>query len=774
MGTRTSGHRLTLWLAWRSLFAAKGDTLVRVGVSVVAVLVALIGCALQPTALARSARTAELIPPMLPRSDQSQGVLAQESSDYFEGAPIKVRSFAAVGEAGRVAARAAHLPGPGELVVSAQMQRLLAGSPPLAERYPGAVTRVLPGNEQLGPRSLVVWRGVTAQGLPEAGWVAPAGERGKSNTDLLDSVPAEVQYGLPMLVVGFLVPLVMLIVLVGTLGAARREQRLAAMRLIGLNDRQAKSAAALESGLLALLAVGVGLVVFLVGAPLLSPALPADGGVWPQDLSLPLGWTTGILGAFPVLCVIGNWVGLRSLSTSPLGIERRALVKSPSAWRLTPLVGGVTLLGGVFAGLGRNTPAQPKLIVAATALLMIGLVASLALAIRVLASRAALRSRTLPVLMAARRVEQDPARSTRVAVGLSALVAVSGPLLVFFPLISEAADLQALGQQVGGETLVAVQAADPAPAKAAPARRRDLDELRADPLLAGALMLYTVPLAGRGGATPTVVVADCAQVAALTPIPAAECARGLALTDVAGVSLAGRFHAVREALTDDGRVRQVPVGPAVDLRLHPVSSTELDTLLAGLAIPAVALLPQEALAGVPIDGFGRTLLARPVSESAREAARTAMGRHLDAEILSIDERYAIDTRTTREFQMIAAVAGLLVVCIAGMATLITTYELIRAATAERRLLAISGANETLFRRSLWTLTMAPTATALLPSAAISLAAALAFTKLVEPRVVPLPVGGILLVATSAIVSTGLATFFLTRFVRAENVTLTGE
>ena len=92
----------------------------RAGVSVVAVVLLLVGCALAPTALMRSARSADAIVPLSAQPGAGEVVRATVDEDYADGTPITLVSVA-VPAAEATAWRDLTLPRPGELVVSPAM-----------------------------------------------------------------------------------------------------------------------------------------------------------------------------------------------------------------------------------------------------------------------------------------------------------------------------------------------------------------------------------------------------------------------------------------------------------------------------------------------------------------------------------------------------------------------------------------------------------------------------------------------------------------------------
>lgn len=764
------------WLAWQGTTSAPGESLLRLVVATVAVVIALLGLSLEPTASARSDRTAAAMLPMAPTEQRTSGVRIAQTDDYFRGESLRVRTVATVGPVPDDLPWT--IPARGELVASPRLAQLLAHDEVLAERYPGEVIDSVDDAALLGPRDLVLWRGVDPADLPpEAGWLVPDGPR--MNSGVAGMVPTELRFAVPLIIVGFVVPLLALLALVSTLGAARREQRLAAMRLVGLTDVEARATAVLESLMLSATSCLLGYAAFRLLVPVVAPRIPVEAGVWPADVVLPAGGLAVLLVGFPLLSALANWLGLRTLATSPLGVEKRSSVRSPSRWALLPASLGVALLGVVLSGALDDAMVRSRILLLAGILVTLGVAGVLPFAARGLSALAVRRARGLASLVAARRVAADPAQATRASVGVALLVAVSGPLLVFFPLIADsaAADLQRLGEQVGSETLVATVGPASLPEQEARARDRALRGAVERDRVGDLMALDLVPMTTTSGADRDLMVGfvDCALVQRYTGVPTADCSQGLTVPGRGSVPLDLEVAAYREVQRGaQGRVVRRVVGDPVSVATRPQESAAVATLLAGLSTSADVLLPRELADGrVPTAGYTRFVLARPHGEP--EEARTDLVAAGGGEVLSVGERHAIATRTTREFRLIAAAAALLTVVVAGLATLITSYEQIRRGTAERRLLWISGADTALARRVLWWQNVAPAALAVLPAAALSLALARALVDLVDREAVPtLPVLAVALVAGVALLTTTLATQLLTRFARFDRITLTEE
>lgn len=754
------------WLAGRAVRTSPMHTLLRVLVGTLAVLVVLLALTLDPTAHARSERSARSVLPVEPRTLAEDGVLAAESDDYFAGQPITIRSFARVGAGGGSSSLGVALPVEGSALVSPALAAAIRHNPELARRYAIPIAGLLPERVLLGPRSLVMWRGVAESAMPpDAGWLAPRPFKGTD--DIAAAIPTEVAYAVPMLVLGFAVPLVALMVLLSTFGLARREHRLAALRLLGLSDRSARASAALESGLAAALSSLLGLAVFTALEPALAAHSPVSGGVWPQDVSVPAGRAGLVLVLVPVLAVGASWLSLRSLKTGALSVERRS--RQVQVRTLPVLLVAVGAGAAVAAHLellgGRDLQAQ--VVIGGTLVAIGGVLGSLPWVLSSVVPWVAAMSRDLPSLIAARRVQAAPGRAGRVATGLAVMVVVAGPLLVFFPLIADlgAGSLGRLSARVGASTLLTQHGAGEV-GTAQWDTALAAEEVQAD------LAVWTVQLAGPSvadealGSPLTVLVADCADLRAVLAVRESECERGLRLPGSAD-AVPRRATLVEERVDEvAGTVGFHATGREFALPDHPVESPELADLVDGMSTAATIMIPRSRLGPTEVlDSYPRTQFIQVVSPARLEAVRTAVIRETAAEALTLGERESIARRTTREFELVARIAALLITVIAAGATAITVADVVAATQRETTLLRIGGAPRHLTSRALLVQVALPTLAMVLPAAALSLLFAAAFAGLLDFAAIPIPIRGIAVTASAALVGPLLATLAVERLYR---------
>lgn len=229
-----------------------------------------------------------------------------------------------------------------------------------------------------------------------------------------------------------LLPVVSLLASTTRLAAAVRDRRLAALRLLGMTARRTRLVAGYEATALSLVGAAAGSVVFLAVRPLLQSADEAwqawFGG---RPLTPPsTGWLLALVGV-PLLALVVSVAPVQRSTRSALAVRRQGPARRPGWWRLMPLAAGVALLA--WTALQHQTPDSnppPRLVVpflVGAALTALALPLVVPIAVRLVADAGVRVLRSPGGLIAARRLQQEPARTTRlVAALLVALFVVAG------------------------------------------------------------------------------------------------------------------------------------------------------------------------------------------------------------------------------------------------------------------------------------------------------------------------------------------------------------
>lgn len=226
------------------------------------------------------------------------------------------------------------LPGPGEMLQSPELAQLAASRPAaeLSDRFAAKPVGLLGDGALMFPEQLVVLVGHTEDTMPATASKLPYLAVGEAEADPLLSMLAGVG------VVVLLIPSLVLVASASRLTAARRERRLAALRLAGATPAQVTAMVAAETGLAAVAGAVVGVAVNpLVHS--LATLVPWGGGTWlADDFVLPLYVVALVAVAIPVLVVGAAVAGLRRVVNAPLMAAGAGHTRKPLSWMRLAIV----------------------------------------------------------------------------------------------------------------------------------------------------------------------------------------------------------------------------------------------------------------------------------------------------------------------------------------------------------------------------------------------------------------------------------------------------
>jgi hypothetical protein len=356
--------------------------------------------------------------------------------DYFQGELIGRVDVAATGPDAPVPPGIAALPGPGEFYASPELSKLLAATPAaqLADRFPGTQVGIIGAEALPAPDTLIIIIGRDVADLSEhdgarqvtqisttspsdcSGECAPVGTDAAGMTMVLSVVAA-----------ALLFPVLVFIGGATRLSAARREQRFAAMRLVGATARQIATIATVESSVATIAGTVVGFGLFYALRPVIA-TIPFSGErFFTGDLSLSPANVLFVAIGIPTAAALTARMALRRVNISPLGVTRRVTPRPPRPWRLVPVLAGVAWLGYLayfsdIADSGSSTD-QAYAYLLGVFLIMIGLLVA-GPWLTMLGSRLTARHSERPAgLIAARRLGDNPQTAFR---------AISGVVLAVF------------------------------------------------------------------------------------------------------------------------------------------------------------------------------------------------------------------------------------------------------------------------------------------------------------------------------------------------------
>jgi hypothetical protein len=381
------------------------------------------------------------------------------STDQFGNEAIDRIDVAAAGPNAPVPPGLSHLPGPGDYYASPALTTLLRSEPAneLRDRYPGRQIGTIGAAALPSPNSLIIVIGHTARQLSQAPGAVEVGaiQRTPSSCYACQSTVGSgsvLQFILAGGAVALLLPILILIATASRLSAARREQRFAAMRLVGATPRQISVVSAVEAAVAAVAGVAVGLALFFVFRPLLYH-VPFTGAPLAQgDLSL--HWIDIVLAVIgvPVAAVVSARLALRRVQISPLGVNRRASSRPPRIVRIIPLLAGIAVLA-YFDAVGKpgSNGSQILEVLVGFVLLIVGLVLA-GPWFTTAGSRLMVKRASRPAtLIAGRRLLDNPKAAFRFISGL--VIALFIASAAIGALSSVAATNSSGGGSVGKDTL---------------------------------------------------------------------------------------------------------------------------------------------------------------------------------------------------------------------------------------------------------------------------------------------------------------------------------
>ncbi|MFE4517740.1 FtsX-like permease family protein [Kitasatospora sp. NPDC056783] len=360
--------------------------------------------------------------------------------DYYRGKTVFRADLAPTGPTSPLPPGLSRLPAPGEYYASPALAKLLGEVPAaeLGDRFPGRYVGTLADAGLPSPDTLAVVVGRTTdevRALPRAVEV----------TGLATALPGTCDqdcYGvgvhgdrmvlvLTVVAAALIFPVLVFIGTATRLSAATREQRYAAMRLVGATPGQVSVISAVESTLAAVAGTAVGFGLYTALKPVVAEVPFTGDRFFAADLGLHLPQVAGVVLGVPVAAALAARFALRRVTVSPLGVARRVTPKPPSAWRLAPLVAGLAELGYVIGRRPGSVDAQALVYLTGFVLVMLGLVAGgpwLTMA----SARAVARRTSRPAsLIAMRRLADDPRTGFRSVTGLVlALFVTTGTLAI--------------------------------------------------------------------------------------------------------------------------------------------------------------------------------------------------------------------------------------------------------------------------------------------------------------------------------------------------------
>jgi hypothetical protein len=357
-------------------------------------------------------------------------LLAYSFDVSFRGSDVGVVALQRTGAHPPLPPGVDRIPRPGTMLVSPALDRLLhsAAGAELARRLRARVVGTIADAGLSGPAELYAYRGALNLSARGGSSVLRFGQPAISSaqTPLITLLVI-------MMVAALLLPVGVFVATASRFGTEARNQRLAALRLLGLDRAGTARVAAGEALLGALAGVVLGVLGFVV---ILRPLIPhtdiAGVSVFSQDIKPSPALAALALVLVPVTAVCFALLAMRQVAIEPLGVNRRGTPpRRRLAWRLAMPALGFILLLGLVGSSGRlaSTTGEAEAS-AGVVLVLIGVCALLPWAVEAAVIRAAAGaagSGPVSWLLAIRRLRLDHGTSGRVvgAIGLAVAGAIA-------------------------------------------------------------------------------------------------------------------------------------------------------------------------------------------------------------------------------------------------------------------------------------------------------------------------------------------------------------
>ncbi len=570
----------------------------------------------------------------------TRGLLIDSTDDRFRGQEVVAVEVAALSADAPVPPGIQAVPAPGEAYLSPALASLVARTPAdeLGNRF-GRVVGTIGDSGLKAPDELAAVVGVAPAPLQAAGVTVVT----RLDTEpRIPPVSPILRFLILVVVVGALAPVAVFVATATRLSAARRERRLALLRLIGATPGQVYRLAAGEALVATIPGAAAGALLFWILRPVVA-LVSLDGLGWfPSAIVPSLPSAAALLLAVQVVGVVAAAVALRRVSISPLGVTRRQSTRPLRRLRLLPLgLGLATLVGGlVMLRDGAQLDFPLYVTLGGFFTVIVGIVVAGPWLTMLVGRILARLARGASALLAARRLVDDPRAAFGAIAGVVMAVFVSA---VFFTVAAYARDAHNRYVDV---VLTPGSMTSTVPTGSGPAPDRLATQLRRVPGVTAVAVLRQGVLSGPDGRDLQAAIVDCRDLAASVAI-SPGCSAPVMTRDPAAIvpGATYEFGGLKPGATGD-----TPANQRIDLA-SAGSSVATFRLGGGVgaSIPEVLLSPSLVPGGG--SGFAATQLFVATDGSARtqELARTLIREALptalawtDAEITlsgtsSIDE-----------------------------------------------------------------------------------------------------------------------------------------
>ncbi|WP_256214381.1 FtsX-like permease family protein [Arthrobacter sp. ov118] len=311
-------------------------------------------------------------------------------------------------------------PEPGRYYASPALQRLIASTPrdELGDRF-GTFAGTIDDNALPGPDSLIVVTGATEAELRQNGRAVLVSD---FTTNPYGGSTAAYNTVLSIGAIAVFFPVLLLISIVTGLGAAQRRERFATLRLIGASPQVVSRIAAVETAVPSLIGALLGVVLAIALRPAAAQIPVNDTRMFTADL------VTGWAAAAAIVALVVSASALVAAHRTaragigPLGVTRAVHEKTPTKWRIVPLLAGLAAMTSAIAITCtphlRSPWLEMPLLIGGFALILVGIVVVGPWLTRLVSGMGLRQARSAAGVIAASRIQRTPVATFRSVSGL--------------------------------------------------------------------------------------------------------------------------------------------------------------------------------------------------------------------------------------------------------------------------------------------------------------------------------------------------------------------
>ncbi len=672
-------------LGWRLAAAGGRSTALTTALTAVAVAfgtaVLLFALSFEPALTARYGHAAwRDTPGTVDLAAADRGLMLARTDDHWQGRPIVRMDVAALSADAPVPPGLDRVPAPGEAFVSPALASLAASVPPdeLADRL-GPVAGTIGDAGLMAPDELAVIVG------RNPGQLRAEGARVVTALDGTGRIPVPsnplIQVLVVVAVVGALTPVAVFVATATRLSAARREQRLAALRLAGATPGQVTVFAAVEALTATIPGALGGVALFILLRPLVA-MIPLGQVTWfPGTIVPPLLPALALLVIVQVVGVGAAVIALRRVAASPLGVRRHVRRGPLRRLRLVPLVACFSVFVAAVVRIASSSRGIGDVLLWLLIGSFLGIIVGIGIAgpwITMLVGAAVARVSRGPVaLLAGRRLTDDP-RSSYGAIGGMVMAVFVGSTYLSIAAFTSSAGFGVDDLAVRPDVLLAtVPGEQPEVAAAGAQAARTAGA-------ASVVELREVLIDGDSGFQQG-VVAPCTSLAQVLSASSMTCGSGLVHLGPGGKPFTEASVLTMRFLGGPG---VATVAPAPEVSLH-VDPAAIDRYLPGgttpgsrMGLPAVIIDPAAFPGGISAFAPTRITALTDGSASSVERVRTGLEVAMPTSVVETVGEVATDSAAiVTELGRVVSMGVIVAMMLAGASLAIA----VASGLVERRL-----------------------------------------------------------------------------------------